>query len=82
MWIRPNSARIRQIPPINTFSVYQVETLGSPNESIADNKNKASNTANPLRRFENDALLLRLPLEKNIYEILRYFVDDMEDIFF
>ena len=52
-----------QIPPTNTFSVYQVETLGSPNDIIADNKNKASNTASPLRRLENDALLLSPPLE-------------------
>ena len=52
-----------QIPPTNTLLKYQAETLGSPNESIIDNKNKASNTANPRRRLEKVALLLRPPLE-------------------
>ena len=60
-----------QIPPTKTLSVYQLEILGSPNESIADNKKRASNAASPLRRLENDEPLLRPPLEDKIYKIYK-----------
>ena len=52
-----------QTPPKNTLWRYQVDNSGRPNDKMAARRNKASNAANPLKRLEKDAPLLRPPLK-------------------